>query len=225
MIDDGKQFTKGALSVLSLPYLSAAAAGAYGYVASLGARGLFAAQGIHGLANENGIRKTANLIKSGDYGRAALSGAGDALNAAMVLPGAKFLGSVAKYGLKSTMAGEVLRQNVRYAPQIGGRLVVSQDYFKDPTKFYRIGTTPEKLSIEYAGENVVSGSAKDLGKVTPADTFRRTVTRNSRIQPGKGVNEGYWVLAPEQSNTKIINLIQKANSSHGGETQASAGTL
>ena len=121
MIDDGKQFTKGALSVLSLPYLSAAAAGVYGYGASLGARGLFAAQGIHGLANENGVRKTANLIKSGDYGRAALSGAGDALNAAMVLPGAKllgnaakFLGSTAKYGLKSTVAGNMLSKNVRY---------------------------------------------------------------------------------------------------------------
>lgn len=225
MIDDGKQFTKGALSVLSLPYLGAAAAGAYGYGASLGARGLFAGQGIYGLANENGVRKTANLIKSGDYGRAALSGAGDVLNAAMILPGAKFLGNVAKYGLKSTAAGEVLGQNVRYAPQIGGRLVVSKDYFKDPTKFYRIGTTPEKLSMEYAGENIVSGSAKDLGKVTPADAFRRTVTENSRIQPGKGANEGYWVLAPEQSNTKITNLLQKVNSSHGGETQASAGTL
>lgn len=117
MIDDGKQFTKGALSVLSLPYLGAAAAGAYGYGASLGARGLFAGQGIYGLANENGVRKTANLIKSGNYGRAALSGAGDALNAAMILPGAKFLGNAAKYGLKSTIAGDMLRQNVRYAPQ------------------------------------------------------------------------------------------------------------
>ncbi|MDD7757047.1 MAG: hypothetical protein PUJ51_21585 [Clostridiales bacterium] len=115
MIDDGKQFTKGALTVLSLPYLSAAAAGAYGYGTSLGARGLFAAQGIRGLANENGVRKTANLIKSGNYGRAALSGAGDVLNAAMILPGANFLGSAAKYGLKSTMAGDILGQNVRNA--------------------------------------------------------------------------------------------------------------
>ena len=115
MINDGKQFTKGALSVLSLPYLGPAAAGAYGYGASLGARGLFAAQGIHGLANENGVRKTVNLIKSGNYGRAALSGAGDALNVAMVLPGAKFLGSAAKYGLKSTVAGDMLGQNVRNA--------------------------------------------------------------------------------------------------------------
>ena len=113
MIDDGKQFTKGALSVLSLPYLSAAAAGAYGYGASLGARGLFAGQGIYGLANKDGVRKTANLIKSGDYGRAALSGAGDALNAAIILPGAKFLGNTAKYGLKSTIAGDMLKQNIR----------------------------------------------------------------------------------------------------------------
>ena len=130
MIDDGKQFTKGALTVLSLPYLSAAAAGAYGYGASLGARGLFAAQGIHGLANENGVKKTANLIKSGNYGRAALSGAGDALNAAMILPGAKLLGNAAKYGLKSTVAGDMLGQNVRYVPQ-SGKL------------FYNSETTPE----------------------------------------------------------------------------------
>ena len=115
MINDGKQFTKGALTVLSLPYLSAAAAGAYGYGASLGARGLFAGQGIYGLANKDGIRKTVNLIKSGNYGRATLSGIGDALNAAMVLPGAKFLGSTAKYGLKSTVTRDMLGQNVRNA--------------------------------------------------------------------------------------------------------------
>lgn len=115
MINDGKKFTKGALTVLSLPYLGAAAAGAYGYGASLGARGLFAGQGIYGLANKDGVRKTVNLIKSGNYGRAALSGAGDVLNAAMILPGANFLGSAAKYGLKSTVAGDMLGQNVRNA--------------------------------------------------------------------------------------------------------------
>ena len=115
MIDDGKQFTKGALSILALPFLGAASAGAYGYGASLGARGLFAGQGIYGLANENGVRKTANLIKSGNYGRAALSGVGDALNAAIILPGTKFLGNAAKYGLKSTVAGDMLRQNIRNA--------------------------------------------------------------------------------------------------------------
>lgn len=117
MIDDGKKFTKWALSILALPVLGATSAGAYGYGASLGARGLFAGQGIYGLANENGVRKTANLIKSGNYGKAALSGIGDALNAAMILPGAKFLGNAAKYGLKSTIAGDMLRQNVRYVPQ------------------------------------------------------------------------------------------------------------
>ena len=113
MIDDGKQFTKGALSILALPVLGTASAGAYGYGASLGARGLFAGQGIYGLANENGVRKTANLIKSGNYGKAVLSGIGDALNAAIILPGAKFLGNTAKYGLKSTVAGDMLRQNIR----------------------------------------------------------------------------------------------------------------
>ena len=146
MIDDGKQFTKGALSVLSLPYLGAAAAGAYGYGASLGARGLFAAQGIHGLANENGIRKTANLIKSGDYGRAALSGAGDALNAAMVIPGARFLGNVAKYGTKSAIAGDMLEQNVRYVPQ-SGKLFHNNETIQEnriPVGAYR--QSPEQMA-------------------------------------------------------------------------------
>ena len=115
MIDNGKQFTKGALSILALPFLGAASAGAYGYGASLGTRGLFAGQGIYGLANKNGVRKTANLIKSGNYGKAALSGIGDALNAAMILPSAKFLGNAAKYGLKSTVAEDMLRQGVRNA--------------------------------------------------------------------------------------------------------------
>ena len=115
MIDNGKQFTKGALSILALPFFGAASTGAYGYGASLGAKGLFAGQGIYGLANENGVRKTANLIKSGNYGKAALSGVGDALNAAIILPGAKFLGNAAKYGLKSTVAGDMLRQNIRNA--------------------------------------------------------------------------------------------------------------
>ena len=146
MINDGKQFTKGALTVLSLPYLGAAAAGAYGYGASLGARGLFAAQGIHGLANENGIRKTANLIKSGDYGRAALSGAGDALNAAMVIPGARFLGNVAKYGTKSAIAGDMLEQNVRYVPQ-SGKLFHNNETIQEnriPVGAYR--QSPEQMA-------------------------------------------------------------------------------
>ena len=115
MMNDGKQFIKGALTALSLPYLGAAAAGAYGYGASLGARGLFAGQGIYGRANKDGVRKTANLIKSGNYGRAALSGAGDALNAAMVLPSVKLLGNAAKYGLKPAVVGDMLGQNVRNA--------------------------------------------------------------------------------------------------------------
>lgn len=146
MIDDGKQFTKGALSVLSLPYLGAAAAGAYGYGASLGARGLFAGQGIYGLANKDGVRKTANLIKSGDYGRAALSGAGDALNAAMILPGAKFLGNAAKYGLKSTVAGDMLGQNVRYIPQ-SGKLFYNSETIPEnriPVGAYR--QSPEQMA-------------------------------------------------------------------------------
>ena len=141
MINDGKQFTKGALTALSLPYLGAAAAGAYGYGASLGARGLFAGQGIYGLANENGVRKTANLIKSGNYGRAALSGAGDALNAAMIFPGAKFLGSAAKYGLKSTVAGDILGQNVRNATLVTSKPLLN------------VGWGPKKtLKVSRAGE-------------------------------------------------------------------------
>ena len=141
MINDGKQFTKGALTVLSLPYLGAAAAGAYGYGASLGARGLFAGQGIYGLTNKDGVRKTVNFIKSGNYGRAALSGAGDALNAAMVLPGTKFLGSAAKYGLKSTVAGDMLGQNVRNATLVTSKPLLN------------VGWGPKKtLKVSRAGE-------------------------------------------------------------------------
>ena len=141
MINDGKQFTKGALTVLFLPYLGAAAAGAYGYGASLGARGLFAGQGIYGLTNKDGVRKTVNFIKSGNYGRAALSGAGDALNAAMVLPGTKFLGSAAKYGLKSTVAGDMLGQNVRNATLVTSKPLLN------------VGWGPKKtLKVSRAGE-------------------------------------------------------------------------
>ena len=146
MINDGEQFTKGALSVLSLPYLGPAAAGAYGYGASLVARGLFAGQGIYGLANENGVRKTVNLIKSGDYGRAALSGAGDVLNASMILPGAKFLGSAAKYGLKPAVARDILRQNVRYTPQ-NGKLFYNNETIPEnriPVGAYR--QSPEQMA-------------------------------------------------------------------------------
>ena len=141
MINDGKKFTKGALTVLSLPYLGAAAAGAYGYGASLSARGLFAGQGIYGLTNKDGIRKTVNLIKSGNYGRAALSGAGDALNATMIFPGAKFLGSAAKYGLKSTVTGDILKQNVRNATLVTSKPLLN------------VGWGPKKtLKVSRAGE-------------------------------------------------------------------------
>ena len=140
MINDGKQFTKGALTILSLPYLGAAAAGAYGYGASLGARGLFAGQGIYGLTNKDGIRKTVNLIKSGNYGRAALSGAGDALNATMIFPGAKFLGSAAKYGLKSTVTGDILKQNVRNATLVTSKPLLNVGWGPKKTlKVFRAG--------------------------------------------------------------------------------------
>lgn len=183
MIDDGKQFTKGALTVLSLPYLSAAAAGAYGYGASLGARGLFAAQGIHGLANENGVRKTANLIKSGDYGKAALSGTGDVLNAAMVLPGAKLLGNAAKYGLKSTMAGDILGQNVRNAT-----LVTSEPLLN-------VGWGPRQtLKVSRAGEydqmyfpkrwDVVNEGANPHGVWLQG---KYGIPRTDATNPGKGM--------------------------------------
>ena len=177
MIDDGKQFTKGALSVLSLPYLGAAAAGAYGYGASLGARGLFAGQGIHGLANENGVRKTANLIKSGDYGRAALSGAGDILNAAMVLPGAKFLGKAAKYGLKPAVTGDMLRQNVRYTPQ-NGKLFSNNETIPEnriPIGAYRQSPEQmaEKISQLNTKEFTVLGHGTGFGGQEAAKNIER----------------------------------------------------
>ena len=159
MINDGKQFTKGALSILALPFLGAASAGAYGYGASLGARGLFTGQGIYGLANKNGVRKTANLIKSGNYGRAALSGVGDALNAAIILPGAKFLGNAAKYGLKSTVAGDMLRQNIRNAALVTSEPLLNVGWGpKQTIKVSRAGKYdqmyfPERWDVVNEGAN------------------------------------------------------------------------
>ena len=159
MINDGKQFTKGALTILSLPYLGAAAAGAYGYGASLGARELFAGQGIYGLANKDGVRKTVNLIKSGNYGRAALSGAGDALNATMVFPGAKFLGSAAKYGLKSTVTGDILKQNIRNATLVTSKPLLNVGWGPRQTlKVSRAGEYdqmyfPERWDVVNEGAN------------------------------------------------------------------------
>ena len=54
------------------------------------------AYGAYQLANKNGIQKTANLISNKEYGGAALSGAGDILNAAMASPIATRAYSIAK---------------------------------------------------------------------------------------------------------------------------------
>ena len=204
MIDDGKQFTKGALTVLSLPYLSAAAAGAYGYGASLGARGLFAAQGIHGLANENGVRKTANLIKSGDYGKAALSGTGDVLNAAMVIPGARFLGNVAKYGTKSAIAGDMLNQSVRSnVPNFNKPLVK----YYGPTMGKTTAKSERLIDFDDIMRPIKESLAKDLG-----------ITREELVKSGHP--------ALQQAYADQINLWRN-NSANNGKTLmvSSAGTL
>ena len=204
MINDGKQFTKGALTVLSLPYLSAAAAGAYGYGASLGARGLFAAQGIHGLANKDGVRKTVNLIKSGNYGRATLSGVGDALNAAMVLPVAKFLGSAAKYGLKSAIAGDMLNQSVRSnVPNFNKPLVK----YYGPTMGKTTAKSEKLIDFDDIMRPIKESLAKDLG-----------ITREELVKSGHP--------ALQQAYADQINLWRN-NSANNGKTLmvSSAGTL
>ena len=43
--------------------------------------------GTYNLANKDGVRKTWNLASQGQYGRAALSGLGDLLNAGMAAEG------------------------------------------------------------------------------------------------------------------------------------------
>ena len=204
MINDGKQFTKGALTVLSLPYLSAAAAGAYGYGASLGARGLFAAQGIHGLANENGVRKTANLIKSGDYGKAALSGAGDVLNAAMVIPEARFLGNIAKYGTKSAIAGDMLNQSVRSnVPNFNKPLVK----YYGPTMGKTTAKSEKLIDFDDIMRPIKESLAKDLG-----------ITREELVKSGHP--------ALQQAYADQINLWRN-NSANNGKILmvSSAGTL
>ena len=204
MIDNGKQFTKSALSVLSLPYLGAAAAGAYGYGASLGARGLFAGQGIYGLANENGVRKTANLIKNGDYGKAALSGAGDALNAAMVIPGARFLGNVAKYGTKSAIAGDMLNQSVYLnMPNFNKPLVK----YYGPTMGKTTAKSENLIDFDDIMRPIKESLAKDLG-----------ITREELVKSGHPTLQ--------QAYADQINLWRN-NSANNGKTLmvSSAGTL
>ena len=204
MINDGKQFTKGALTVLSLPYLGAAAAGAYGYGASLGARGLFAAQGIHGLANENGVRKTVNLIKRGDYGRAALSGACDALNATMVIPEARFLGNVAKYGTKSAIAGDMLNQSIRSnVPNFNKPLVK----YYGPTMGKTTAKSEKLIDFDDIMRPIKESLAKDLG-----------ITREELVKSGHP--------ALQQAYADQINLWRN-NSANNGKILmvSSAGTL
>ena len=204
MINDGKQFTKGALTVLSLPYLGAAAAGVYGDGASLGARGLFAGQGIYGLTNKDGVRKTVNLIKSGNYGRATLSGVGDALNAAMVLPGAKFLGSAAKYGLKSAIAGDMLNQSIRSnVPNFNKPLVK----YYGPTMGKTTAKSEKLIDFDDIMRPIKESLAKDLG-----------ITREELVKSGHP--------ALQQAYADQINLWRN-NSANNGKTLmvSSAGTL
>lgn len=204
MINDGKQFTKGALTVLSLPYLGAAAAGAYGYGASLGARGLFAAQGIHGLANKDGVRKTVNLIKSGDYGKAALSGVGDTLNAAMIFPSANFLGSVAKYGTKSAIAGDMLNQSVYLnMPNFNKPLVK----YYGPTMGKTTAKSEKLIDFDDIMRPIKESLAKDLG-----------ITREELVKSGHP--------ALQQAYADQINLWRN-NSANNGKILmvSSAGTL
>lgn len=204
MMNDGKQFTKGALTALSLPYLGAAAAGAYGYGASLGARGLFAGQGIYGLANKDGVRKTVNLIKSGDYGRAALSGAGDVLNAAMVIPEARFLGNVAKYGTKSAIAGDMLNQSVRSnVPNFNKPLVK----YYGPTMGKTTAKSERLIDFDDIMRPIKESLAKDLG-----------ITREELVKSGHP--------ALQQAYADQINLWRN-NPANNGKTLmvSSAGTL
>ena len=204
MMNDGKQFTKGALTALSLPYLGAAAAGAYGYGASLGARGLFAGQGIYGLANKDGVRKTVNLIKSGNYGMAALSGAGDVLNAAMVIPEARFLGNVAKYGTKSAIAGDMLNQSVRSnVPNFNKPLVK----YYGPTMGKTTAKSEKLIDFDDIMRPIKESLAKDLG-----------ITREELVKSGHP--------ALQQAYADQINLWRN-NPANNGKTLmvSSAGTL
>ena len=204
MINNGKQFTKGALTILSLPYLGAAAAGAYGYGASLGARGLFAGQGIYGLTNKDGVRKTVNFIKSGNYDRAALSGAGDALNVAMVIPEARFLGNIAKYGTKSAIAGDMLNQSVRSnVPNFNKPLVK----YYGPTMGKTTAKSEKLIDFDDIMRPIKESLAKDLG-----------ITREELVKSGHP--------ALQQAYADQINLWRN-NSANNGKILmvSSAGTL
>lgn len=75
-------YVRGAINMASPLMLGSGVAGDT-------ARALF---GAWNLADEDGVRKTWNYLQNGEYGRAALSGAGDLLNAGMFAHGVNQLG-------------------------------------------------------------------------------------------------------------------------------------
>ena len=65
--------------------------------------------GIH-LLNDNGVRKTWNEIKNGNYGSAALSGAGDLFNLALLVPG---LNTFVNNNLKGIKVARALNKDIK----------------------------------------------------------------------------------------------------------------
>ena len=84
--------------------------------------------GTYNLANKDGVRKTWNLASQGQYGRAALSGLGDLLNAGMAAEGISHIpsflenaatrygqGAVQNWGRARTLS-RAINQGVRETP-------------------------------------------------------------------------------------------------------------
>ena len=135
----------------------------------------------------------------------------------------KALAATGNKGAKGRVVAREIDKNI---PE--GRLEVTDDYFHAPDKWYRIANRPEKMGIEQDGKNITTRDAdytpgtpnrwradmQDTGEVDIFDFLNG----GRHLEPGKGVNEGYFVFMPG-------SRIHKTGSAHGNTSQASKGSV
>lgn len=135
----------------------------------------------------------------------------------------KGLSAIGNKGAKGRVVAREIDKNI---PE--GRLEVADNYFNAPDKWYRIANRPEKIGIEQEGKNITTRDAdytpgtpnrwrsdmQDIGEVD----FSNGPNGGRHLEPGKGVNEGYFVFMPG-------SRIHKTGSAHGNTSQASKGNV
>ena len=178
--------------------------------------------GTYNLANKDGVRKTWNLASQGQYGRAALSGLGDLLNAGMAAEGISHIpnflenaairygqGAVQDWGRARTLS-RAINQGVRETP-IQSTFEPIQYDIRDNTTLYRANpvgrqrpTDPSKYGDttgQYVGKWFTDNPQKPLHYA--ADYVRGK-------NPAKGANyyqfttPRYWA-EQQRASSKISN--------------------